>query len=196
MEELEYYIEHCSGLYSFFAWLEDQNNKGMNFFLEKQIIYANKLTSRYFSICVLKGKQKELCLATQSIESEWLSLIKWSHVAIQKNNNYIYLISKSVKGDQVEYPDLPYFVLALYVDTLEKINLIANQKNITAREYFKEDNKHVFLNLHKQIFKLPIVLINSETELIVDENILDYSQIINMKEKNILTISENITFLE
>ncbi len=195
MNNLETYIEHCSGFYSFLAWIEEQNETGKPYGFVKQIAYLDPFVSKYFSIAVPKSKKKELFLAVQAIEAEWMSLIKWSYLAIKGNEPYLYLVAPPVKGDQENYPDMPSFAIALYVDTIEKRNLILNQNKLLAREYFLDADKVIRFNFHKNIFSLPIRIIDDEENIILDEDLLEYSEIVAMKENRSKIFSDKPEFI-
>ncbi len=195
MNNLDTYIEHCSGFYSFLAWIEQQNETGKPYGFVKQITYLDPFVSKYFSIAVPKSKKKELFLAVQAIESEWMSLIKWSYLAIRGNEPYLYIVSPPIKGDQENYPDMPSFAIALYVDTMEKRNLIVKQKKILAREYFLDADKKIRFNFHKNIFNLPIRVMEENENIIIEEDLLEYSEIIAMKENRAKRYEEKPEFI-
>ncbi len=195
MNYLERHIEHSSGMYSFFSWLLEQEKKGYFHFIHNETIYFHHHLSRYFGIGVGRNKKKksELFFACQPTESEWLSLIKWKKIVLNKEKQLLFLVSESVKGDEASIPDIPSFVLGIYVDTEEKINLIAKNTNIICREYFIDEYKEVQVNFHKTIFQVPI-----EVSLVLDndnDSLFDYSKMLQQKEKESEIYSSKPTFI-
>jgi len=123
MKKFEKYIEHCAGLYSFLAWIENETKNGIPYEILHDVIYLDPLISRNFSLGISNGKKSnnQPFFAIQPSETEWFYLIKWNKVVLRENDNYIYFISNSIFGDQEEQPDIPAFAIALYVDTKEKL---------------------------------------------------------------------------
>ena len=195
MNYLERHIEHSSGMYSLFSWLLEQENKGYFHFIHNDTIYLHHNLSRFFGIGVGKNKKKksELFFACQPIESEWLSLIKWKKLVLNKEKQVLFLVSETVKGDESSVPDIPSFILSIYVDTLEKINLIAKNNTIICREYFVDEYKEIQVNFHKTIFQIPIeVSLTLEND---NDNIFDYSKMLQQKEKESEIYSSKPTFI-
>lgn len=182
MNYLEKHIEHSTGMYSFFSWLCEQENRGYPYLIHNQTIYLHNHLSKYFAIGIGKNKKKEneMFFACQPIECEWLSLIKWKKMKINKEKQVLFLISEVVKGDEESIPDIPSFILAIHVDTKEKIDLIFDKKEISCREFFIDEYKNVKINFHKLIFKIPIdTSLSSQDEII---ELFDYSKMLEQKE--------------
>jgi hypothetical protein len=195
MNYLERHIEHTSGMYSLFSWLLEQENKGYSHFIHNQTVYLNQNLSKYFGIGVGKNKKKktELFFACQPIESEWLSLIKWKKISLNIEKQILFLVSDVVKGDEQSIPDIPSFILAIYVDTEEKMNLISSKKELSCREYFIDEYDNIQVNFHKLIFQIPV-----EAALNIEQNnqeLFDYAKMIHQKEQQSEIYSNKPNFI-
>jgi len=189
MEQNEQYIKHATGLFAFFSWLEKQKNYGMNSKIIKQTVYSHPMVSKYFSIGIAKSKKysKEPFIAIQPQETAWFKLIQWDRIAIRKNDMHIYFISKFLKGDKLNYPDLPPFVFALSLDHIDKLNLLFDKKikQLDGREYFLEENK-IMVNYHSKVFNLPVVKLNQNEPFWEDTEVATtYLDIIHEKENEL-----------
>lgn len=195
MNYLERYIEHSSGMYSLFSWLIEQENKGYPHFIHNQTIYLNSNLGKYFGIGVGKNKKKksELFLACQPIEAEWLSLIKWKKIILNLEDKILFIVSDIVKGDESSIPDIPPFIIGIPVDTKEKMELIASNKNIICREYFVDEYKQHQINFHKIIFQIPV-----EVSLQIEydkSDMFDYSKMLQHKTQESEVYSNKPSFL-
>lgn len=187
MNNLEEYVEHCAGIYSFLSWMEKESDNGLPYEISNQIIYLSPLLSRYFSLGVSQAKKQRRnpFLAIQSSEAEWMYLIKWNNVALRENDNSLYFIANTVYGDQEDYPDIPGFAIALQIDTKEKKEILSGIEYLIGREYFQDDTNEIHINFHKPIFKLPVKQYNRDKPIVEANEALDYSQILAMKEQGI-----------
>lgn len=172
----EEYLLHSAGVYKLFAWLDFNQKQGMPFEVERQIIYAGSIVSKYFAIGIAKSKLKKISktpfLACQTSEAMWFSLIKWKTVIIREKDLNLYFVTEEVKGDGVDYPDIPQFAFALKMDHADKINLIKGFQYLEGREYFLDDENKVKINFHKVLFKLMINVIEEDNH-ILDESVFD-----------------------
>jgi hypothetical protein len=198
MNNLEEYVEHCAGIYSFLSWMEKESDNGLPYEISNQIIYLNPLLSRYFSLGISEAKRQKgkPFLAVQSSEAEWMYLIKWNNIAIREEDQTLYFIAQTIHGDQEEYPDIPGFAIGIKVDTKEKLEILKEIENLIGREYFKDDTNEVHVNFHKSLFKLTIKRYEKEKAIVEEDAFVDYSQILAMKEQGVLsTYSEKPEFL-
>jgi hypothetical protein len=198
MNNLEQYVEHCAGIYSFLSWMEKESDNGLPYEISNQIIYLSPLLSRYFSLGVSEAKKHKgkPFLAIQSFEAEWMYLVKWNHIAIRNNDNTLYFIAKTIHGDQEDYPDIPGFAIGIRVDTKEKLAILSEVENLIGREYFKDDTNEVHVNFHKSLFKLAVKRYEKEQIIVEEDTLMDYSQLLAMKEQGIQsTYSERPEFL-
>lgn len=182
---VEKYLIHCSGVYSMLAWMEEQTSVGTGIdYISNQTIYVPLLGARYFAIGTSKHKKAKLpFLAIQPNESQWLKLIEWDYIATQINSNYLYVISKVVPGDQIEYPDIPAFALAIPFDQIEKLSLLKNIQKIDGREYFIETNGAVKINYHSKLFTLPVKNFSDEEEYLPNQKITNYNDLMRDREE-------------
>ncbi len=183
--DAEKYLKHSAGIYSLFNWLQIQEKLGMAYVIEHNKIQLNHLSSRYFSLGILKNKKKSTFpfLAAQPEESEWIRFLSWDNVTIKKNDLNFYLVSQTVQGGD-DYPDLNAFVIALPFDHFSKIELLNNYDQIEAREYYLDETNNIQINTHKPLFKLPLVF-KQENEKIIDDtenkHLNNYEDIIKRK---------------
>lgn len=191
MKHLDKYLEHCAGLYSFLAWLEEESALGMPYEISNQVIYLDKLISRYFSFGTVRGS-KELFIAIQPSEAEWFGLVSWSKIILKPNSNYVYFLANTVLGDQEEQPDIPCFAIALSVDTIDKIKIFHNIEKLIGREYFQDDAGNIHVNFHKKLFSIPVEIYDAEKPIIPDGTIFDYSHILANKEMGLQSSFSNI----
>ncbi|NCQ52307.1 hypothetical protein GW796_10580 [archaeon] len=188
MKKFEKYIEHCAGLYSFLAWIENETKNGIPYEILHDVIYLDPLISRNFSLGISNGKKSnnQPFFAIQPSETEWFYLIKWNKVVLRENDNYIYFISNSIFGDQEEQPDIPAFAIALYVDTKEKLDILSALSTLVGREYYQDDAKIVHINFHKKLFTLPLEKYIKNQAIIINEHLHDYSEILARREHEVI----------
>ena len=181
------YLLHCAGVYSMMAWLEKQNTLGTKTSVEKQVIYMSELGARYFALGTSKHRKAKLpFLAMQPNESQWVNLIEWDYIALQKNNTSLYLISKIIPGDNQDYPDIPAFALAIPFDFQEKLDLLDKFTELDGREYFIESTGEVLVNFHHKLFSLPIKRFKEEESFMENSsNLITYADIMRNKEQNL-----------
>jgi hypothetical protein len=209
MDKSEEYLLHTAGIYAMLGWIEDQKNSGTPVKINNQTIFLHPLTSRYFSIGVSKNKKlaKTPFLAVQPNEAIWMKLIQWDKFCIKEHDLHLYLVSKLIVGDGIEFPDIPPFAVAISFDTIEKINILANIPYLDGREYYKEnatqyfkDNKinnheknisfvqeKVMINLHSKLFDSIKIKKLSMNEFYLENNLnyIKYSDILTNKENNL-----------
>lgn len=138
-------------------------------------------------------RKKQSFFACQPIESEWLSLIKWKKISLNIEKQILFLVSDVVKGDEQSIPDIPSFILAIYVDTEEKMNLISSKKELSCREYFIDEYDNIQVNFHKLIFQIPV-----EAALNIEQNnqeLFDYAKMIHQKEQQSEIYSNKPNFI-
>lgn len=181
------YLLHCSGIYSMMAWLEKQSNLGTKTNIDKQIIYMSELGARYFALGTSRHRKAKLpFLAMQPNESQWVSLIEWDYIAIQKDSPILYLISKVVQGDNNDYPDMPAFALAIPFDFQEKLDLLAKFTELDGREYFIESTGEVLVNFHQKLFSLPIKRFKADESFMENSGALvTYLDLMRNKEQDL-----------
>lgn len=170
------YLLHSAGLYKLFAWLDFNQKQGMPFNVERQIMYAGPIVSKYFAIGIAKSKLKKISktpfLACQTSEAMWFSLIKWKTVIIREKDLNLYFVTEEIQGDGIDYPDIPQFAFALKMDHVDKINLIKGFQYLEGREYFVDDESKVKINFHKVLFKLMVNVIEEDSH-VLDESVFD-----------------------
>lgn len=214
MDKSEQYLLHSAGMYAMLGWIEDQKNSGTPVKISNQTIFLHPLTSRYFSIGVSKNKKlaKTPFLAVQPNEASWMKLIQWDKFFVKERDLHLYLVSKLITGDNVEFPDIPPFAIAISFDTIEKINLLADIPFLDGREYHKEDATEYFLdnrnnnqqknsfvqgrvmiNLHSKLFdSIKIKKLNKDEFYLEDNlNYVKYSDILTNKETNLQSTFSN-----
>lgn len=215
MDKSEQYLLHSAGMYAMLGWIEDQKNSGTPVKINNQTIFLHPLTSRYFSIGVSKNKKlaKTPFLAVQPNEAAWIKLIQWDKFFIKERDLHLYLVSKLVTGDGVEFPDIPPFAIAISFDAVEKINLLADIPQLDGREYHKEnatqyfqDNRknnpeetasyvqgRVMINLHSKLFDSIKIKKITKDEFYLEDNLnyVRYSDILTNKETNLQSTFSN-----
>ena len=178
MGEFNYnsYLKHASGIYLFLSWLQAEIEIGNKYEAKENIISLSPLASHYF----LFGKMKdEVFLAAQDTEATWLNLINWSHLNFKKN--YLYLVSKFVKGDNDNLIDLAPMAVGIFINHQDKINILSKQKKIVGKEFLIDNDKSIRVNHVKTIFNLKV---NNEEKIISelnDDEIVDYLDLIKNK---------------
>lgn len=215
MDKSEQYLLHSAGMYAMLGWIEDQKNSGTPVKISNQTIFLHPLTSRYFSIGVSKNKKmaKAPFLAVQPNEASWMKLIQWDNFFIKERDLHLYLVSKLVNGDGIEFPDIPPFAIAISFDSIDKIKLLGEIPIIDGREYHKEnatqyykDNRkenpqdkssyvqgRVMINLHSKLFdSIKIKKLNKDEFYLQDNlNYIKYSDILTNKETSLQSTYSN-----
>jgi hypothetical protein len=179
------YLLHSSGIYTMLAWIEQQITLGTGTTTFQQTIFIPQLGSRRFALGISKNnKIKKTFLGIQPNESKWIQLINWDSIVIREKDNNMYLVSSMVQGDDIEYPDIPSFAVAIQFDSIDKLNLLTNIKKLEGREFFIDSDGAIRVNYHSQIFNLPIKhLLVNEPYLNEDEKITNYTDIMLNKER-------------
>lgn len=186
------YLLHCAGFYMMLAWMEKQSEIGTGSKMANQTIYLSSLGSQYFALGVAnKKKAKFPFLAIQPNESEWMRLMSWDSVVLRERDNYLYLISSIIKGDQIEYPDIPSFAIAIHFDDISKLDLLKNYQKLDAREFFVDSDSAVRVNYHNKIFNLPIKRLGYYEPYLHNNNLTHYSELLSNKEKTLQAIYQD-----
>lgn len=193
MDNTELYLLHSSGMLAMLNWIEQQHKLGTPIKLNNQTIYLHPLTSRFFSLGVSKNKKyaKLPFLAIQPNESLWMKLIQWEGIYIKDRDLHIYLVSKLIKGNGYDLPDIPAFAIAISLDTMDKINIIKTFKNIDGREYYQENSVkdlkntqgQVFINFKSKILdSLNVKLLKQEEHYLKDVDFINYTDLLSKNE--------------
>lgn len=195
MKEIKEYLTHCSGFYSFIAWLEEQKRSGLPFDVVENIIHLNPLYSQYISMgaSTLKRSNGDPFLAIPPKEAKWMSMIKWSEIVFRINDNHIYFLSAGVESPTTQYPDIPGFTLSFYVDLKEKISLLHNLKKLIVREYRLEDDNGVYINYHSYVCNLPVRILTENEPIVNNTNTLDYDTFISNQIEQMTIHGQNFT---
>lgn len=215
MDKSEQYLLHSAGMYAMLGWIEDQKKSGTPVKINSQTIFLHPLTSRYFSIGISKNKKlsKTPFLAVQPNEASWIKLIQWDNFFIRERDLHLYLVSKLVRGDGIEFPDIPPFAIAISFDTLDKINLLTDIASLDGREYHKEDatqyykdsksldsqgnnsfvQGRVMINLHSKLFESIKINKLNKNEFYLKDNLdyIKYDDILTNKEINLQSTFSN-----
>lgn len=185
MENSDKYLLHCSGLYTMLAWMNEQQNNGLACKIANQMIYSHPLAARLFSLGISKNKKigNVPFFAIQPNENKWFSLIDWKHICIRERDLHLYFISNLVKGNNIDYPDIPPFVFAISFDTLDKIKLLEKIKQLDGREYRMDEEGQIKINFHSKIFSLPVIT-KYYDEVILEpiEGYVNYTELMRQKE--------------
>lgn len=189
MANVKEYLTHCSGIYTMLAWIEKQTSLGTGSTVFRQTIFIPPLGSRYFALGTSTNKKaKNPFLAIQPNESQWLNMISWDHCVIRNNDPNLYLISAIVKGDDADYPDIPSFALCVAFDTYEKLGLLSKITQIDGREYFMDTDNTLRVDFHSYIFRIPLKHIEKEEPYLIDSKVVDYSDLMFLKEKKLQSV--------
>lgn len=187
MSNLNEYLTHSAGVLSMFGWIKSQTDVGTPPKIVSQILYMHPFTSKFFSIGIAKNKKKypHPFLAIQPEEAFWFRLLQWDKVYIREKDLHFYLITKHIKGDEENYPDIPPFIIGISIDSLEKINLFDSVDFIEGREYRNDDNI-IAINFNKTLFGLPIVKIkHNENFKELNAKFFTYSEVLTTKTANL-----------
>jgi hypothetical protein len=190
MKNADQYLTHSAGIYALLAWNEEQQQSGTPTKISKQTVYVHPLTSRFFALGISKKKNtsKIPFLAIQPNEAYWMRLIQWDKAYIRDRDMHLYLVSKVIKGDNENYPDIPAFAIALSFDTIDKINLLKRVNNIEGREY-REDNGQIMINFHGNIFNMPVTSLPKDAPYLDDGiKITNYNDIMLEKEHKLQSV--------
>lgn len=185
MDKSDKYLLHCSGLYAMLAWLNEQQKMGMPCKVSNQIIYSHPLAGRLFSLGISKNKNfsKEPFLAIQPNENKWFSLIQWEKICIRQRDLHLYFIASLVKGNEVDYPDIPPFIFSVSFDSMDKINILKKIERIEGREYRMDEDGDIKINFHNKIFSLPVEQKEYDQPIVdFSANYVSYNDLMRQKE--------------
>lgn len=187
MNNADQYLKHAAGIYALLAWIEEQTTIGTPCKIDKQTIYLHPLTSRLFALGISKKKNtsKIPFLAIQPAEVYWMRLIQWEHAYIREKDMHLYLTSQLIKGDNMDYPDIPPFAIALSFDTIDKVNLLKDIELLEGREYHQEDGQ-VLINFHNIVFNLNVKQLERDVPYLEsNQKIINYNDLMADKEQRL-----------
>ena len=185
MDKSDKYLLHCSGLYTMLAWMNEQQANGLSCKVAGQIVYSHPISGRLFSLGISRNKNvsKEPFLAIQPNENQWFSLMQWEKICIRERDLHLYFITELVKGNNVDYPDIPPFVFAISFDSIEKIKILQKINKLDGREYRQDEDGDIKINFHSKIFSLPIENKSYDEPVISDNNnYVNYSDLMRQQE--------------
>lgn len=189
LSQAENYLLHCSGVHTMLAWMENQKSLGTGAKVAFQTIRISQLGSRYFGLAKSNHKKGNLpFLCIQPNESQWIKTIKWDYAAIRKDDNYLYLVSSIVKGDDVEYPDIPSFAVGIEFDDIEKLTSLDKFNKLDGREFFIDTNGAIRVNYHQKIFSLPLKHLEINEGYLNEGIVMDYTELFSRKEEILQSI--------
>lgn len=177
------YLIHSSGVYALLGWIEQQESRGNTFNVVNETIHLSTLGAKQFALGTSRHKKAKLpFLAMQPNETQWIKLIQWDYIAVREQSNYLYLVSKVVEGDKLEFPDIPAFALAIPFDMPEKLELIKEVEKLDGREFFVESDDKILINYHQKIFSLKIKRFDAIEPYMENQKIVNYVDIMREKE--------------
>jgi hypothetical protein len=182
-ESADIYLTHSAGILNMLAWFEEQRLEGTPCKVIKETVYIHPLSSRYFALSISRSKKfsNTPFLAMQLKESSWIRMIEWDRICIRQRDMHLYLISKVVKGDGSEYPDIPSFAVALSFDMMDKIRLLEKIDILEGREFY-EQNEGLVINTHSTVFRLKVHKLKYDESYLLDEKVRDYTDLLRDKE--------------
>ncbi len=181
----EQYISHCTGFYNLLGWLDEQNKMGYRHSIKHSIIYLDQISSKYFSLGVQKNNS-QVFFAIQPEESVWFKLIQWDKIVLRQNENCIYFVSKMMKGDNENYPDIPSFAFCLQIDSIHKMSLFKYIDKMDIREYSLNEKKELQINFHKKLVSLHIKNMQAKEMIVDNQNYLSYRDLMSKNESALL----------
>lgn len=190
MKNADQYLTHSAGIYALLAWNDEQKDAGTATKISNQTVYIHPLASRYFALGIAKKKNmsKVPFLAIQPAEAYWMKLVQWDKAYIRERDMHLYLVSKVIKGDNIDYPDIPSFAVAISFDTIDKINLLKQVEIIEGREY-RQENGEVRINFLTTVFDIQVEkLEKDEPYLLTSANLINYTDIMSGKEQKLQSV--------
>ena len=181
MEKSEEYIKHAAGIYDLLIWTKNQESLGAKCKYLNDTIFVPKILSRYFTLSV-NPKNKLPILGVQKSEATWIKLISWENISIRDKDSTLYLISKTIPGDNEQYPDILPFAIALELDSENILNLLKSLKHIEARN-LSLYNKKPHINLHSKLFKIPIRTLKYQESYLNEKTYSAIDDLRKIKEK-------------
>lgn len=129
------YLEHLAGMAALIEWLADGKKRGIDFSVSDEMIHMPERATNRFCLGIPKSKRwgKHPFFAVQKREALFFKLLKFNRAVIQRNKKNLILITSAIKGDGVNYPDIPPFAISMAFDSHEKAALIGNAGNIQCK---------------------------------------------------------------
>lgn len=188
------YLTHSAGVYALLGWIEQQELRGNDFNVVNETIHLSTLGAKQFALGTSRHKKAKLpFLAMQPNETQWIKLIQWDYIALREKFNYLYLVSKVVEGDKLEFPDIPAFAIGIPFDMPEKLDLIQTAEKLDGREFFVESDDKILINYHQKIFSLKIKRFDSIEPYIENQKIVNYVDIMREKESYLQNTFSTLT---
>lgn len=192
MKDIQKYLMHSSGFYSFINWLADLEKIGMTCEVKNDIVNVNFLFSKYLSFGISSSKRGggEPFIAFPSQEAQWMHMLSWKNIIFRKNDNLIYFITEGCKSPSHMYPDIPSFGISFYTDLKDKLELLQQNKRLIVREYFKEDNGEVYINFHNTVCKIPVNVLLESEDIPLDSAVQSYDNFLSSNVQLMISYGE------
>ena len=175
-----------AGIANLLEWIIVNEKAGYSFNYTPIGITFDEQVTRRFIIGIPRSKKfgKNPFLGTQRREAVFLKLLNITRAVIRENDNHLHLIASGLKGDGLNYPDLPPFVISMAFDNKEKAAIIAQAAAIDCRGYWIDDNNQIEIGAKAIIWSKPLLTLPEKAELIDSVDETDgptFSDIIRMK---------------
>lgn len=173
------YLQHNTGIWAMLQFFESYLKYGYKYDVKnKTMIELSSFYSQHIAFGSTNnkklGKNFYMLFSQQLFDS--LSLIKFDKIVIDPFEQRVYLISKSVPGDGVEWPEIPAFILSIYFENIDKIHFLEEEKKIDIKPYYFTEDENECIIDHKSSFTLPIQYLNENESVysLVPTHVQDY----------------------
>lgn len=166
------YLEHLAGIASLMEWMLANEKAGYRFRPQGDELCLDEQITRRFIIGVPRSKRwgKSPFLGAQRREAVFLKLLKIGRAVVREGDSKLYLVVPTMRGDGMNYPDLPAFVVSLAFDDAEKAAILSQTREIECRGFWIDDNGQVEISSKSMIWTLPLNSLPKDAPLLTDED--------------------------
>lgn len=170
MSNIKNYLQHTTGIWTMFQFFDSYLKYGYKYETNnKVLIQLSSFYSQHIALGSTNNKKlsKNLFLTFSQQLYNALSLVNFDKVVFDCYEQRIYLISKSVMGDGINWPDIPPFILGIYLENVEKLSILPSMGKIDIKPYYFTDAQEQAVIDHKSFFSLDIYYLQ-EKESVYD----------------------------
>lgn len=179
MSNSKNYLQHNTGIWAMMQFFESYLKYGYKYDVKnKTLIELSSFYSQHIAFGNTNNKKlgKNFYMLFSQQLFDALKLIEFDKLVLSPQDQRIYLISKNIPGDGVEWPEIPAFILSIYFENIDKIDFLGNEKKIDIKPYyFTQEDSECIID-HKSYFSLPIECLNEKDNIysLISSHVQDY----------------------
>ena len=180
------YLEHLSGMAALVEWLAEGKRAGIDFDVTPTAVSIPNRASNRFCLGVPRSRRwgRHPFIAVQRREALFFKLLKIARAVIVRGDNKIHFITKAVRGDQENYPDIPPFVISVSMDSHDKTAMLSSAKSIQCRGFWFNDMGEIEISIKAVFWSVPISVVEKGAPLLTAADMSEgpsLSELVRMK---------------